>query len=422
MIILAIETSCDETAISILDCEKDTVNVLAHEINSQIEIHKEFGGVYPNLARREHGINCVPVLDTALNNAKLPSEDFELANETKNELQKMMEREPTLFSLLISFLEKNQKPKIDAVAVTEGPGLEPALWVGITFAKALSLAWNLPIISVNHMKGHIVSALLTPFCHSREGEDPCEINAGVDSRLHGNDKKTEDDRELKILSIEFPAISLLVSGGHTELVKIDSIGNYEVVGRTRDDAVGEAFDKVARILGLPYPGGPEISALAARAEIESGVMPARPRSQELRFKLPRPMIHSGDLDFSFSGIKTAVLYMVQKIPEITEEIKMQIAKEFEDAVIEVLVSKTKTAIETYGAKTLIVGGGVIANKLLRKTLVDSLPHTKVLIPEMKLTTDNATMIGVAGYMEISRSNKGFSTNLRAQGGMQLTKN
>ena len=448
MKILAIETSCDETAISILDCEKDTVNVLAHEINSQIELHKEFGGVYPNLARREHGKNCVPVLEQALEIAKLEIEDFELTENLKEELKKMMEREPALFELLITFLEKNNKPKFDAIAVTEGPGLEPALWVGITFAKALSFAWNLPIISVNHMEGHIVSALLTPLCHSREGENPCEINARVDSRLHGNDKKELTDNILKIQEIEFPAISLLVSGGHTELVKIDSLGSYEVVGRTRDDAVGEAFDKVARILGYPYPGGPEVSALAEKARsakheirnkskidikqkvkrlcfMSSSVLRGssiQNIKQEIEIKLPRPMLHSHDLDFSFSGLKTAVLYMVQKIPEITEEIKMQIAKEFEDAVVEVLVSKTKTAIETYNAKTLIVGGGVIANKVLRKTLIDTLPETKVLIPNMKLTTDNATMIGVAGYLKINRSNTEYSTDLKAQGGMQLTKN
>ena len=142
MIILAIETSCDETAISILDCEKDTVDVLAHEINSQIELHKEFGGVYPNLARREHGKNCVPVLEHALKISKLPSENFVVTDDLKAELQKKMDREPVLFELLITFLDNTQKPKFDAIAVTEGPGLEPALWVGITFAKALSLAWN----------------------------------------------------------------------------------------------------------------------------------------------------------------------------------------------------------------------------------------------------------------------------------------
>jgi N6-L-threonylcarbamoyladenine synthase len=460
MIILAIETSCDETAISILDCEKNTVNVLAHKINSQIELHKEFGGVYPNLARREHGINCVPVLEETLKETEIPSETFLVSENLKEELKKILEREPKLFELLIPFLEKTNKPKIDAIAVTEGPGLEPALWVGITFAKALSLAWNLPIISVNHMEGHIVSALLVANsviqATSAQTNADCTQTTQTNTDLRSETlpispreyprmtEGEENENLLQIQDIEFPAISLLVSGGHTELVKIDSIGDYEVIGRTRDDAVGEAFDKVARILGLPYPGGPQISALAESArtiadhtqtyaeknpksasEFESGL---RQSANSLRksavstLTLPRPMLHSHDLDFSFSGLKTAVLYMVQKIPKMTEEIKMQIAKEFEDAVIEVLVSKTKTAVKTYGAKTLIVGGGVIANKLLRQTLVDSLPQTKVLIPNMKLTTDNAVMIGVAGYLKINRPDSTYSTNLKAQGSMQLTKN
>ena len=225
---------------------------------------------------------------------------------------------PALYDLLIAFLEKNNKPIFDAIAVTEGPGLEPALWVGIVFAKALSLSWEIPIISVNHMEGHIVSALL--------------------------ELKSEENINLfNIQEIEFPAISLLVSGGHTELVKINNIGSYEVIGRTRDDAVGEAFDKVARILGYPYPGGPEISALAQIARDEN-------INTENEIKLPRPMLHSKDLDFSFSGIKTAVLYMVQKIPNLTEEIKKQIAREFEDSVIEVLFSKTKRLKRKAGGK------------------------------------------------------------------------
>jgi N6-L-threonylcarbamoyladenine synthase len=443
MIILAIETSCDETAISILDCEKDTVNVLAHEINSQIEIHKEFGGVFPAMAKREHAKNCVPVLELALENAKLAVLDFTLTEEVENELKIMLERESALYEILIPFLKKNSKPIIDAIAVTEGPGLEPALWVGINFAKALSLAWNIPIVAVNHMEGHIVSALLTPCVI------PAKARIQSENSALGSPGVPEDDRKYTIHDIEFPAISLLVSGGHTELVKIENIGNYEVVGRTRDDAVGEAFDKVARLLGYPYPGGPEISALAEKArstniEIRNkstqnkkcthDYILCRPRysgdpafafeiqNNKIEIKLPRPMLHSHDLDFSFSGIKTAVLYMIQKIPALTEEIKMEIAKEFEDSVVEVLVAKTKTAIETFGAKTLIVGGGVIANKKLQKSLIESLPQTKVLIPNKNFTTDNATMIGVAGYLKINRSDKAYSTNLRAQGAMLLTKN
>ena len=269
--------------------------------------------------------------------------------------------------------------------VTEGPGLEPALWVGISFAKALSFAWDIPVIPVNHMEGHIVSAMV----------------------------KYENETLAKIEEIEFPAIALLVSGGHTELIKINSIGNYDVIGRTRDDAVGEAFDKVARLLGFPYPGGPEISKLADEAE--------RFEKNE-DFKLPRPMLNSGDLDFSFSGIKTAVRYMIEKIPNITAEIKMQIAKEFEDAVVEVLVSKTKTAIENNNVQTLIVGGGVIANKKLRNALTQALPDTKVLIPDMKLTTDNATMIAVAAYLHLKQDKKALTDQgeITASGNLSLS--
>ncbi len=383
MKILAIETSCDETAISILECKHDTVRILAHEINSQIELHREFGGVYPNLARREHAKNCVPVLSISLEKSKLNHSLEIISEETQKEIAIILEKEPSLLELIIPFLEKYGKPEVDMIAVTEGPGLEPALWVGISFAKALSLAWNIPIVPVNHMEGHIVSAMLEHL----------------------------DSETTKIEPIEFPAISLLVSGGHTELIKIKAIGNYETVGRTRDDAVGEAFDKVARLLGFPYPGGPEISKLAEESEVR--------KFESSAFKLPRPMLHSQDLDFSFSGIKTAVLYMIQKIPTMTDEIKMQIAKEFEDAVIEVLVSKTKKALEQNDAQTLIVGGGVIANKKLRNALKQALPDVKVFIPNMKLTTDNATMIGIAGYLKINRSTEIFSKNFRAQGSLLL---
>ena len=388
MKILAIETSCDETAISILDCEQNTVRILAHEINSQIELHKEYGGVFPTVAKREHARNCVPVLDTAFSKVHLLSENFSLTEDAEIKIKNILEREQGLFELLIPFLKRNGKPQIDTIAVTEGPGLEPALWVGIMFAKALSLAWNIPVVPVNHMEGHIVSAML----------------------------KHTDSNIAEIEILEFPAIALLVSGGHTELVKVKEIGSYETVGRTRDDAVGEAFDKVARLLGFPYPGGPEISKLAQEAREDSGLTTQNPE-----IKLPRPMLHSGDLDFSFSGIKTAVRYMIEKIPELTPDLKKVIAREFEDSVVEVLVAKTKKALGLHDARTLIVGGGVIANKKLRTSLVQELSDTKIFIPDMKLTTDNATMIGIAGYLKINRSTKAFSNDINAQGSQTLDK-
>lgn len=399
MKILAIETSCDETAISILDCEANTVRILAHEINSQIDIHKEYGGVFPSIARREHSQNCVPVLDATLSKSNISGKDLSLSEDLKEKICEILIREPKLYELIIPFLETHNRPDIDVIAVTHAPGLEPALWVGIVFAKALSAAWNIPIVPVNHMEGHIVSALLE----------------------HRNKE------EALIQEIPFPSLALLISGGHTELVKINEIGSYEIVGRTRDDAVGEAFDKVARLMGLPYPGGPQVSRLAQSAREDT-----RFTIQDSGIKLPRPMIHSGNLDFSFSGIKTAVRYMIEKIPEMTEDIKINIAREFEDAVIDVLISKTKTALEETNTQTLLVGGGVIANKLLRERLKKEMPDIKILIPDDYLTGDNATMIGVAAYISKfkGKTEEEFkniitepqNTPITAKGSLSLDKN
>ncbi|MFH0804276.1 MAG: tRNA (adenosine(37)-N6)-threonylcarbamoyltransferase complex transferase subunit TsaD, partial [Candidatus Zambryskibacteria bacterium] len=251
------------------------------------------------------------------------------------------------------------------------------LWVGITFAEELGKKWNIPVIGANHMEGHITSVLF------------------------GDTK------------IKFPALALLISGGHTELVFLKNWNEKEKIGETQDDAVGEAFDKVARMLGLPYPGGPEISRLASQAR-ESGIA-----NQEFRF--PRPMIHSKDFNFSFSGLKTAVLYYIKKIGTLGEKEKMEIAREFEDAVTETLISKTKRAIDEYSPKTLIIGGGVIANKALRENLLklkENYQEMEVLIPEKFLTTDNATMIAAAGFIEYLRNGK-REGKLKAQGNLDI---
>ena len=244
--------------------------------------------------------------------------------------------------------------------MTNGPGLEPALWVGINFAKALSLTWDIPLIPVNHMEGHIYSSVL----------------------------QKENETIVTLPDIAFPALSLLISGGHTELVLIKKWGSYEVVGATRDDAVGEAFDKVARMLGLPYPGGPEISKHAEAA---------REKQVELGQSLPRPMIDSDDLDFSFSGLKTAVLYRV-KGKKLTREDKEKLARGFEDAALDVLMTKTKRALEKTRARALIIGGGVSANKALRERFLQFAGTSDITlyIPELSLTTDNALMIAIAG--------------------------
>jgi len=279
-----------------------------------------------------------------------------------------------------------EKPEINALVVTNGPGLEPALWVGVVFAKALSLIWNIPVYPVNHMEGHILVAEL---------------------------QESSKAKSYQLKAISYPAIALLISGGHTQLVLIKESLKYEIIGNTKDDAVGEAFDKVARILGLPYPGGPEISKLAEKERIEFP-------NKITTYPLPRPMIHSKDFNFSFSGIKTAVLYTVQKIPKMTDFIRQEIAKEFEDAVVEVIVKKTKEAILKYSAQTLIIGGGVSANKKMRNDFSKLAENVGVelMLPEISASTDNAFMIAIAGYIDIS-SGKKPETDFKANGNLSL---
>jgi N6-L-threonylcarbamoyladenine synthase len=373
MKILSIETSCDETAISLVEAKGDlnspTFSVLGNGLYSQIDIHKEYGGVFPMLAKREHAKNLTPILEKVLKESNLISNSQfsiskQFTNEIWNEVEKILEREKGLFEPFKNFLEKIEKPNIDVISVTSGPGLAPALWVGISFAKALSLLWDIPVIGVNHMEGHVASILI------------------------------ENDDKRKV---EFPALALLISGGHTELVNISAWGNYAVIGKTRDDAVGEAFDKTARLLDLPYPGGPEISKLAEVAR-ESNL----PKTAYF----PRPMINTNDIDFSFSGLKTAVLYYIRDNfgeKALTKNDKADIAREFEDTVIEILLKKTEKAIVETGAKTLIIGGGVIANKRIKEffgKLEDKYSGLIVKTPTRSLSTDNSLMIAAATYINI----------------------
>lgn len=391
MIILGIETSCDETAISILDIEKvggkKIIKVIGNQLFSQIAIHAQYGGVFPMMAKRSHAENILPLFSECLKEAGLYREAcVDLPEEKISTIKNILEREFELAEKVVDFAKNISAPKIDAIAVTQGPGLEPALWVGLNFAKAISYLWNIPLIPTNHMEGHIFAGLMK------------KENGGYE-----------------ITASEMPAISLLISGGHTQLVLSKSLQEYEVVGETRDDAVGEAFDKVARIIGLPYPGGPQISKLAEKERNETGLN-AKPK-----WNFPRPMLHSNDLNFSFSGLKTSVLYTVKKIPELTEKIKQEIAREFEDAVVEVLVSKTKMAVEQYGAKTLILGGGVSANKEIRKKLAelaDSLGVT-FFVPEISASTDNSLMIAVAGFFNFNNQKSYSGEELKADGNLTL---
>ena len=333
MKILAIETSCDETAVKLLDIngplEKPEIKVLGDSYLSQAKLHEQYGGVYPNLAKREHEKNLPILLEKTLKEAG----------------------------------ENTENPKIDSIAITEGPGLEPALWTGITFALELGKKWQKPVIPVNHMEGHIFSVLF-----------------GAKSAL------------------ELPALALLVSGGHTELVVVKDFRNYEIIGETRDDAVGEAFDKVARLLGLPYPGGPEISKLAEES---------RKEGMEIKIEFPKPMIHSNNLDFSFSGLKTAVLYKLKSEKRTDNEFKKEIARAFEDAAVGVLVEKTNRSLLELGSgiKTLIVAGGVSANIHLNRelqALAANFKHLRLYAPTRYLSTDNAVMIGIAAYIRAVR--------------------
>lgn len=396
MKILAIETSCDETAIAIVEAEGNEkaaqFRVLGNALLSQVEIHKEYGGVFPALAKREHAKNLVPILEAALEEAELLREDMQaISEETRADISEMLMREPGLAEAFFEFVSECEPPAIDAIAVTAGPGLEPALWVGINFAKALALAWNKPLVAVNHMEGHILSALA-----SQQGET------------------------LIIEDVAMPVLALLISGGHTELVLMKKWLAYELVGQTRDDAVGEAFDKVARMLGLPYPGGPEISRLA---ESVRGLTKSSSVGDFVspRYTLPRPMIDSNTCDFSFAGLKTAVLYLLKDNPDIDEKGKMHVAHEFENAVADVLWKKTVLALEQTRARTLVIGGGVSANTHIRRTFTENVkkesPGVALRIPSNALTTDNAIMIALAGFYRAGR--KEFTTRIAASGNLPL---
>jgi N6-L-threonylcarbamoyladenine synthase len=397
MRILSIETSCDETAISIIEAEGGSNDphfaILSHALISQADIHKEFGGVYPSLAKREHSKNLPILLKSALEKADIPSTPLSIQNEqTTNNIQNILERDPDLAKELLPVLSELNVPEIDFLAVTVGPGLEPALWTGINFARVLSVNWNIPLIPVNHMEGHIYIPLL-------DGKN-----------------------------IEFPALALLISGGHTELVYVSDWGSHQVIGKTLDDAVGEAYDKVARMLSLPYPGGPEISKLAEEDRLDSKHKTTQSKNNP-PIRLPRPMINSNDFNFSFSGLKTAVLYTLKKIPKLSKETTKEIAREFEDSVIEVLIHKTTKALEQKPAKTLILGGGVAANIAIRRAFEEmekDASGTKLVLPDNKYATDNAVMIGIGAYVRYIKD-KGVAINkdderfeeLRADGNLSL---
>jgi N6-L-threonylcarbamoyladenine synthase len=342
MKILAIETSCDETGIALLEASGKLSNprfkVLKNLVSSQIKLHQPFGGVVPNLAKREHLKNL-----------------------------------PILFGKILKQATSDMR-HVDLITVTVGPGLEPALWTGIEFAKKLAEEYKKPLIGANHLEGHLYSFLLP-----KPGQ-----------------KKNSDMRHGVTDKAIFPAIALIVSGGHTNLLKMDSFSKWRCIGETRDDAAGEAFDKVARMLELPYPGGPEIEKLAKRGDPTA-------------IPFPRPMLHDKNRDFSFSGLKTAVLYYLRDNPPKPKTLdpRPNIAASFQQAAIDVLVIKTMRATQEYNAKSVILCGGVAANKKLRSDMRHGTRDKDLtfFVPEFKFNLDNAAMIGAAGYMAYLRRKK-----------------
>ncbi len=427
MKILAIETSCDETSIAIVEAKdglkNPSFNILSNVVMSQVKLHSQWGGVVPMMAKREHQKNLIPILKKSLNKAKLlnPKRETRNSKQTLNSkfqiLNSILSREPELMEQFLKFIPTIETPKIDAVAVTVGPGLEPALWVGVNFAKALALVWKKPIVAVNHMEGHITAVLLQ--------------NGGKSKSKIRNPKQILNSK-FKIPKIQFPALALLVSGGHTEIILIKKWGDYKIIGETRDDAAGECFDKTARMLELPYPGGPQIAKQAENFKkypltFRMGGWARREMEKEaFNVKLPRPMIHSKDFDFSFSGLKTAVLYMIKDMKERyvnVGDFTPMICNEIQQAIVDVLIAKTIKVAKEFGAKSIILGGGVAANKELRlqmkKSVKENLPSTTLHLPPLRLTTDNAAMIAAAGYLRASKKDFAKFENLKADGNLKL---
>lgn len=317
MLILCIETSCDETAAAVV---KDGREILSNVVASQIDIHARFGGVVPEIASRKHLESVSQVIGKALDEAGVTYDD------------------------------------LDGVGVTRGPGLIGALLVGLSVGKGIAFARNLPLIGLHHIEGHILAPML----------------------------ETE---------LSFPYLALAVSGGHTHLYRVDGIGSYRTIGRTLDDASGEAFDKVAKMLGLGYPGGAVIDRLAADGDPEA-------------FAFPRPMLHKKGLDFSFSGIKTAVMYAIRSLDKVDESSRRDIAASFQAAVVEVITRKTVRAAREQGLHRIVVAGGVACNKGLRQRFAElaAVEGLQITFPSPALCADNAAMLGVAAnaYLEHGR--------------------
>lgn len=377
--ILAIETSCDDTCVAILKIEKGRLKILSNIISSQTKLHAKYGGVYPTLAKREHERNLPIILKKAFKEANHPR-GYELCSSSH------------LFASLRS------ARAINLIAVTIGPGLEPCLWTGINFAKELAKKLKVPIMPVNHIEAHIFANFVELSKAKLRNEGKPEGANFIDrenSRFKICPYGTSPEGKQK--SKTFPAVCLVVSGGHTQLILMKDFGKYKILGETRDDAAGECFDKTARILGLSYPGGPAIAAEAAKYKKEK---------IKDKIQLPRPMINQKNYDFSFSGLKTAVLYHPEKtnIPAMATEIQQ--------AIIDVLIHKTIKAINNYKAKSIILGGGVSANIELKKQFKLKIKKDKLkinfLVPPQKMCLDNATMIGLSAYFHLLKNKRALN--------------
>lgn len=342
MNILGIETSCDDTSVALLEASEEGFSILKELTASQVEVHKKYGGVVPEIAAREHAEAIMPVIEAVMAEQGTP----------------------------------------DVIAVTAGPGLITSLLVGTEAAKALSYLWEIPLVAVNHIEGHIHSVLLSEL------------------------RMTNDE----LRKIEFPALCLVVSGGHTELILMRDHGAYERIGATRDDAAGECFDKVAKLVGFDYPGGPKISASA-----EDGNPAA--------IEFPRPMLQEENYNFSFAGLKTSALYWLRNHEEFrikNQESRITIndfCASFEQAIIDALVAKTVRAAKQYAPKSNVLAGGVAANKKLRKTLQHSIqsliPNSLFIIPRQQYCMDNGAMIAAAGYYKAKKKEYTHWRNVQA---------
>jgi N6-L-threonylcarbamoyladenine synthase len=328
MRILAIESSCDESAAAVLD---SGAGLLAHELYSQIELHRAYGGVVPELASRDHVRRLLPLVRRALESSGSGARD------------------------------------IDGLAYTAGPGLIGALLTGAALARSLAYAWGVPAVGVHHLEGHLLAPLLEP--------DPPP----------------------------FPHVALLVSGGHTLLIEVTAIGEYRVLGTSRDDAAGEAFDKTAKLLGLPYPGGPQLAELAGQGTAGA-------------CSFPRPMLDRAGLEFSFSGLKTAVRHALRDRP-LTEQLRADVARGVEEAIIETLTAKALRALDYTGIEALVLSGGVSANRTLRAHLSAAAARqgARVYYPRIEFSTDNAAMIAVAGLKRLEAGQQdGLAIEARAR--------